>query len=349
MRYRLFIAAMIFLGLLAALPAQAVQRCVLVEYFTAVTCAPCTTTWMVLDTLTRFYPADSLAIIRYYPDWSDPFYQSESYSIQGYYGAWFFPWAFFDGPDDVFGSYPEQYTAKIESLMAVPSSLNMNLAVTYDTLSREGTAVCCMFASDSVAGTDHYLRYALVESGLPYGGRVHNQVLRDAFPSALGTPIEIGPGEICGDTVTFMVDSLWQPENCDLVAFLQDQPIKEVIQSIRQPIHGPRTPAAVDDLTIAKSGASLNLSWSAVTRDARGYPQTADRYRIYRDTSLTFQPGALVLVDSTAGLSYLDGAAGHVGHTGANCFYVLTAVAGGKESEPSRGVGEIDHYVSPTK
>ena len=133
------------------------------------------------------------------------------------------------------------------------------------------------------------------------------------------------------------------------MAFIQDQPTKEVIQSIRKPLHGPRTPAAVDNPMIAKSGASLYLSWSAVTRDARGYPQAADHYRIYRDTSRTFHPGALVLVDSTAGLSYLDDAAGHVGHTGANCFYVLTAVAGGKESLPSRGFGEIDHYVSPTK
>jgi hypothetical protein len=331
--------------LLIALPLRAEQRCVLVEYFTAVTCAPCTTTWTVLDTLTQFYSAESLAIIRYYPDPGDPFYQSEAASIQGYYGAYFYPWAFFDGPDDVFGSYPEQYTAKIESLLAVPSPLDMNLAVAYDTLSREGAAVCCMMATDSVSGSDLYLRYALVESELPYGGAMHNQVLRAAFPSALGTPIEIGQGETCGDTVTFTLDSLWQPENCDLVAFIQNQPTKEVIQSIRRPLHGPRDPAVVKGLDLIKAGTSVSLSWSAVTRDKRGYLQPVDHYRVYRDTGKFYQPQDAILLDSTANLFYIDGAAGHVGDPTANCFYYVTAVANGHESTPSAGAGEIDKYL----
>jgi hypothetical protein len=316
-----------------------------VEYFTAVTCEPCTTTWTVLDTLIQFYSADSLAVIRYFPDSWDPFYQPESASLQGYYGAYFYPWAFFDGPDDVFGSYPDQYSAKIESLLAVPSPLDMNLAVAYDTLSQEGTAVCCMIASDSVGGTDLYLRYALIESELPYEGRVHNQVLRDAFPSALGTPIEIGQGETCGDTVTFMLDSLWQPENCDLVAFIQDQPTKEVFQCVRKPLHGPRPPAAVDDLVIAKSGASLSLAWSSVSRDKRGYPQAVDRYRVYRDTTKYYQPQEAILLDSTTNLFFTDDAAGHVGDAETNCFYIITAVANGQESDPSAAVGEIDKEV----
>jgi hypothetical protein len=331
---------------LAALPLSAEQRCVLVEYFTAVTCEPCTTTWMVLDTLTQFYSADSLAIIRYYPDAGDPFYQSESGSIQGYYGAYFYPWAFFDGPDNVFGSYPEQYTAMIESHLAEPSPLDMNLAVAYDTLSREGTAVCCMTAVDSVSSSSLYLRYVLVESELPYGGTVHNQVLRAAFPSALGTPIEIGQGETCGDTVTFTLDPLWQPENCDLVAFVQDQPSKEVIQSIRKPLHGPRDPAMVKGVELVKAGSSVGLSWSAVTRDERGYLQPTDHYRVYRDTNNKYyhQEDAMLL-DSTANLFYIDGAAGQVGDPAANCYYYVTAVANGHESAPSVGVGEVDKRV----
>ncbi len=348
MRYNLTIAILLFV-VLAAVPAQAEQRCVLVEYFTSVTCAPCTTGWVVLDTLAQFYSADSLAIIRYFPEPGDPFYQPESFSINGYYGVWLYPHIFFDGTGSLRGAHSERYPDSIEVHLTIPSPLDLNLAVSYDTLTREGTAQCCVMATDSVGGTDLYLRYVLIESELPYDGVVHNQVLRDAFPSALGNPIEIGQGQTCGDTVTFALDSLWQPENCELVAFIQDHPTKEVLQSIRKPIYESQAPAAVENLELSKAGTFIHLSWSAVAKDNRGYLQPVDHYRIYRDTSRTYHPEALVLLDSTTDVSYTDDAAGHIGDTGANAFYIVTAVASGVESDPSVAVGEVDKYVTRTK
>ena len=102
-------------------------------------------------------------------------------------------------------------------------------------------------------------------------------------------------------------------------------------------------PEAIDDLKVTLSIADLVLQWSAVTTDTSGAPLVVDLYRIYRDTLPGFEPGSPV--DSTASLSYVD-TTEVVGDTGTQHYYMVMAVAGGQESEPSNRVGEFDKGVS---
>jgi hypothetical protein len=98
-------------------------------------------------------------------------------------------------------------------------------------------------------------------------------------------------------------------------------------------------PEAIDNLTATLSKLDLVLQWSAVTADTSGAPLVVDLYRVYRDTLPDFVPSAPL--DSTTGLIYVDNS-GVVGDTGKHYYYVVTAVAGGEESEQSNKVGEFD-------
>jgi len=102
-------------------------------------------------------------------------------------------------------------------------------------------------------------------------------------------------------------------------------------------------PETIDDLTVTLSKTDLVLQWSAVTNDTSGAPLVVDLYRIYRDTLPDFVPGSPL--DSTASLIYVDNT-GVVGDTGTHYYYVVMAVAGGQEAEPSNRVGEFDKELS---
>jgi hypothetical protein len=87
--------------------------------------------------------------------------------------------------------------------------------------------------------------------------------------------------------------------------------------------------------------------WSEVTEDTLGSPLAVDRYRIYRDTVPFFgmKPSPF---DSTGELFYVD-TSGVVGDRETHFYYLVTALAGGKESGYSRRVGEFDQYLRRTK
>jgi hypothetical protein len=337
--------------------AWAVERCVLVELLTWVECSGCPQAEAALNSLSEEYPDDSLAIIRYHPQPgpSNPFYQQKAFDrALSYYEITGFPTLFFDGGMKIYFAFSESlayaaYKDSIEIRLAIPSPLSMNLSVTYDTLSYSGQAITQVTAVDSVEADILYLRYALIESGLLHEAETYEEVLRDMYPDDQGVGFILNRGETFRDTTNFTLGPQWLPENCDLVVFVQDDATKEVLQSIQTWIPLPQVPVAVKDVKLTLAGSSLLLTWSPVTQDKYGHPLTVDGYRVYKDTSLSFVPENMTLLDSTLVPSYLDSACSHVGDTQANCSYYVTAVAGGLESSPSRIVGEYDLLVEYLK
>jgi len=339
----------------------AAEWCVLLELFTHIGCPGCPNAEQALDSLTCEYGSDSLVIIRYHViPGNDPFYRQESFNrALNYYGIGGTPWVFFDGGMKVIEAHSvaeayADYKANIDARMTVASPLSMTLSATYDSLSRSVSGIVQVTAEDTVPDYPLTMRVALIESFLVEEDEVYREIMRDMIPDEEGLSFSIEPEGTYCDTVNFVLDTLYQEENCDLVVFIQDDSTLSdstcsVLQSIQQPLPVPRTPMAMTDLSITKSESSLSFSWSAVTEDTRGFFQPVDRYRIYRDTSHFYQPEELVLLDSTVGLDFLDDDAGHVGDPDLNGFYVVTAVAGDKESEPSTVVGEIDKFLSNGK
>ncbi|MCK4596916.1 Omp28-related outer membrane protein [bacterium] len=358
MRQKSFVSGM-FLVLLALCftvsTTAAVERCVLVELFTWTICHSCPEAEAALDSLTQEYPDSSLAIIRYHcvPAPSDTLYKPESQDRwTSYYGQSSVSRTFFDGGMMVAGADDSSYydfKDSVEVRRAIPSPLSMSLSVTYDTTSRSGQVFAQVIAVDSVEEEDLYLRYALIESEAIHIAEVYQEVLRDMIPDAQGVSFAIDQGETFNDTMDFTIDPLWFPENCDMVVFVQDDDTKEVLQSVQTWIPLFQVPAPVEDLKVTLSDSHLYLDWSPVTKDKNGHPLLVDYYRVFRDTSRYCIPGAKALIDSTAELFYLDTSCGKVGDTQNNCYYYVTAMAGGLESDPSNEVGEFDFYVPNVK
>ena len=103
-------------------------------------------------------------------------------------------------------------------------------------------------------------------------------------------------------------------------------------------------PAPVANLTVTLDQGDLSLSWSAVTTDSAGSPETTSYYVVYRDEDPGFSPGP---GDSIAGVtetSYLD--PGAAGDTLTNYFYIVHAVdTSANKSSDSARVGEFDIYL----
>lgn len=338
--------------------ARAADRCVMVEYFTNARCVPCTVTTAVLDSLTEEYPDSQVAIIRCHGDATSPFFRLASGSRKDYYYSW--PWtiprSYFDGVIRITGSDSayQRYTNSIEARLAVPSPLSISLSAVYDSLTGGGQIIAQVEAVDQVGGQDLRLRYALIESGLVFEGKQYSEVLVDLFPGAEGVSFEIESGQVFHDTVDFDLDELWIPEDCSeigileiaCVAWVQDDDSKEVHQSVQIPLDlPPASPVMVTGLATAVAGPYMYLTWTPVTLDIYCRPISVDDYQIYRCIDLYYDPGAAVLLDSTAASSYLDSTCACVKDLLENGFYYLIARRDGKVSEPSGAVGEIDHYI----
>jgi hypothetical protein len=238
-----------------------------------------------------------------------------------------------------------EYKGAIETRLSIPSPLSMDVTVAYDTLSRSGQAYVQVIAVDSVGAGDLHLRYALIESGLIYKNVLYDEVLREMYPDEDGVSFTVGLGETFQDTMDFALEPVWLPENCDLLAFVQGDSTKEVLQSIQTRISAPQIPSVVEDLKAILCDSQIFLTWSAVTEDQSGHPLAVDYYRVFRDTNRYFLPGDKTFLDSTEELSYLDTSCHHIKDPQKNCSYYVTAVADGLESVPCRVVGEIDQVL----
>ena len=347
--------AVVLLILSFAIPtAGAAERCVLVELFTHFVCDPCDYAEAALDSLTVEYPDSVLAIVRYQMC-PGSFKKPECDQRWYYYSCTVLPTSFFDGLVPVYEQESDSaaYQAHkdtIEFRRTIPSPLSMSLSVSYDTLSRSGQADVQVIAVDPVAAEGLRLRYTLIESEIPHNDEVCHEFLRDMFPDADGVSFTIAQGDTFNDTTAFALDTLWVPENCALVAYVQDDTTREVLQSIQRVnsewiLPPPPAPLAIEDLTATLCESRLYLSWSEVTEDIYGGPVSVDRYRIYAESSSYVEIGTKSLIDSTTQLHYTDSTCGHVGDLSLNCSYYVTAVAGELESGPSNVVGEFDYYM----
>jgi len=290
-----------------------------------------------------FYKAEVKSRFNYYPATYHPLF--------GWEDHWT-PTLWCDGVDqqtyyvvDV-DSTRSVYKAKIEARRAVPSPLSLDLHIEFPTKDDSGIVNVEVVATDTIAFTGLKLRMAVIESGLISGQRVFDQVLRDYFPDTLGIPLSMVEGDTVNHSENFVIPTAWNAENCEIVAFVQNDTTREVLQAIQSPVVVP-VPEEVADLIVTLVGDDLRLDWSAVTADTQGNPLAVDFYRIYRDTVAFFSLGG-ILLDSTVDTFYVDDT-GVVGDTGTHYFYSVMAVSGGKESGLSGQVGEMDINILPAK
>jgi PKD repeat protein len=163
-----------------------------------------------------------------------------------YYGIGSFPTAKFDGILTVVGgssssSMYSSYLPKVNQRNGVMSDFTIDLQFTHNT-DTEYTANIIVEKVGNYTGTNLKLRVAVTESFLDINwglGEHVNFVNRLMVPNANGTSLNFSGGNTQTIELDFSMAGFWESENCELIAFIQDNSSKEVLQTAMKTMATP--------------------------------------------------------------------------------------------------------------
>lgn len=211
-----------------------------------------------------------IAIICYHVWWpdpgNDPYYAyntADNTTRNNYYNNIYTPYFFVDG-DIVAGSNSAAWRSQLENEILVDAAMSMTLSGTFDRGSLNGNLNIKGFVESSPGLNNLKLRVALTESGLyyvaPNGLRWHNQVFRDMFPSTAGLAVTLTEGDSVEYNIPYTIPSPIRPDSSYLIAYIQSDQTKRVVQCAKIPI-GALTAVGIDDETPAPKLFSLSQNY----------------------------------------------------------------------------------------
>jgi len=214
-----------------------VPRVVLAEFLTTRPCVNCPNAEAGLDMVLDEYGADSLCVIAYHdlaPP-ADPFATAETVARIDWYmgGSWSsWPLVLFDGGRSVLGAAsPEAaaaaYRAEIDYRRAIWSPVSMRITGG----PTSGSVTVTVKVRDALTTTQNVLRVVVVEDDLYAAPHEYDFVARDLLDDEPLSVAAVGDSAVVTRTLT--VAPSWNVNNLDVIAFVQDDLTKEVLQSIR--------------------------------------------------------------------------------------------------------------------
>lgn len=164
----------------------------------------------------------------------DPYANTGSNARNSYYGITNYPTALFNGGYAVIGgsssnSMYSTYLTKYNQAMAVMSDFTLDLTYTHTGPDYEANIV--IDEPGDYTGTNLKVHLILTESHIPenwQGMTELNFVSRSMYPNPVGTSYTGGTTTL---NLSFTADSGWDLSNCELVAFIQDNSTKEILQA----------------------------------------------------------------------------------------------------------------------
>ena len=240
------------------------RRIVLLEEATNASCSPCASNNPGLQDFISTHFGGIISV-RYHASWpgTDPMYAANSKEntnrIQ-YYGITGVPGYTIDGHLYGVPSNPDAIKAQMLERLDVSSPVKLNVKATfnYDSIHTHIEIIPLI----DVAQSNIYLRVALIERMVTYpyapgtnGEKEFGDVMRKMLPNSGGTYI---PAFTVGDTIHFdfsqEVSTNWVAEDMSVVAWLQSDDTKEVLQaSIDFPTSILESSAPALDLVAADS------------------------------------------------------------------------------------------------
>ena len=215
------------------------QRVVLLEDFSNTGCIPCVAADSIVTEFVAFYGSGRLVVIQYhisYPYPLDPFYlaaMQQNNARSSYYGVGPIPLVVLDGllsPVATDGSAVQQ---AIEDRLAVESLVELR---TWNDIvgssGQVGAEIIC--PSEPPAGSLR-LHLVVLESNILYdasNGLDHfDNIMRVMLPDASGISISLTADDTLNFNQDYTVDPDWAVENLSVVAFIQDESTREIIQA----------------------------------------------------------------------------------------------------------------------
>ena len=170
----------------------------------------------------------------------DPYTNAYSNARNAYYGISGYPTAVFDGvlkvvggshTNSMYGSYLPKYSSRIVK----PSDCDLSMEVSNSGL--DYTVVITVTKLGSWSGATPVLQFAVTQSNIQFNwqGMTHlEHVNRLMVPDANGTVVDFTSGNVQTYTLNFTMDAAWPLEDCEFIAFIQDNTGKEVHQAIKR-------------------------------------------------------------------------------------------------------------------
>jgi PKD repeat protein len=246
--------------------AQSVQRTMVVlEIGTGTWCQYCPGAALGADDLIA--NGCNVAVIENHN--GDAFANQYSNARNTYYNITGFPTAFFDGTLSLVGGdhsvsmYPD-YLPLYNQRYAVPSPVLIDISGSNsgDTY----TVNISVKKVGTVTASDLRVHLALTESNIAYswqGQSVLNYVNRLMAPDENGTVISFANGDFQVVQVTFTRNTTWVLNNLELIAFVQDNASKEILNGNKVMLTALPAPVAVDFSGTPTTGcAPLNVGFT---------------------------------------------------------------------------------------
>ncbi|MFC2107130.1 T9SS type A sorting domain-containing protein [Bacteroidota bacterium] len=208
-----------------------------------------------------------MAIINYHG--GDEYENQASGSRIGYYGITGYPTAKFDGVlTKSGGSAPSmynQYVPLVNNRIGTNSSFTMDVNGSSSGLIDFNIDVS-LEKTDAYSGANLRLHVVVTESHIPdnWGAGLTevNNVERLMYPNHLGTVVDFSTGNTQDFNFQFSLDPSWDPTNCELVVFIQDNTSKESLQATTRDM--------MDFGSIYADDVSLTSAWNLPTNACLG-------------------------------------------------------------------------------
>lgn len=162
-----------------------------------------------------------------------------------YYGISSIPSSYFDGVLNVVGGSSGTYSAfvsKYNQRINIQSYFTIQLNGVHTGLNYNVLATITKVGN--YTGANPVFQFVITESNLSYSGDVYNHVTRLMSPNASGTAMNFSSGNVQTVNLNFNVGASWNLANCEIVAFLQNNSTKEVLQTVKLPINNLQGMAA---------------------------------------------------------------------------------------------------------
>ncbi len=247
---------------------------VLVEIGTGTWCPYCPGAAMGADDLIS--NGKSVAVIEHHKSSStvpDPFENVYSAARVNYYSISGFPTAVFDGQEKVIGGSSTQSMYQYY-LPIYNSRIPMNSAYSINVYGdHTGNVYNLTIRAQKIATTPQYnnivLQLALTESEIQFNwqGQTHlNFVNRVMAPNQNGTLLDFSSGDVQDINLTFTMGDDWVADNCELVAFIQNNDDKEVLQGTKIDLTTlAPLPVELTSFTASASTEGVTLMWTTAS------------------------------------------------------------------------------------
>lgn len=257
--------SLILLTLAASGVSHAALRTLVAEEFTGTWCPWCPSAMQGLYNLEQ-QVGTRLAVVAYHV--------SDSFQIQGcvdrknYYAITGYPTVMFDGIIRVVGgdTIPVNYTPYYQQREGISSPVIMDLALlSYDGSTGAGTVRATIFNEPGNPAASASLRYVAVGDDTLYNWQGFNHLYFTAlhiFPSAAGVPVNVASGAEVVDVQTFQIPAGWRDRACTIVAFLQNDTTKEILQG---GLLSQVTPVELVSFTAQTCRDGVLLSWTTAS------------------------------------------------------------------------------------